>query len=84
MKEVTISEFFEYLKIQKKVNSSELMEASGRTLGNLSAYSRRGSINLKTLYSILNGVGEDLVLKLKNGDEFKIKITAKNTNKKNS
>lgn len=72
VQEVTIGEFFKHLALKKKLKLGELAKFSGRYASSLNTIDKLGGCNTKILTQILEGVGEDFVIKLKDGQEFKI------------
>lgn len=58
----------------KATNLSKIAEKLGKKQSSLSGLLIRKKINVETLIDILDVIGEDFVLVLKNGNQFKIKL----------
>lgn len=56
----------------KGMTITEAAKASGREQSTLSNMLSRGNTNIKVLDEVLKGMGEDLVLVLSNGQQFKL------------
>ena len=58
----------------KAMNLTKIAEKLGKKQSSLSGLLIRKKINVETLIDILDVMEEDLVLVLKNGNQFKIKL----------
>ena len=58
----------------KATNLTKIAEKLGKKQSSLSGLLIRKKINVETLIDILDVIEEDLVLVLKNGNQFKIKL----------
>lgn len=75
VEEMNASDLFALIMEEKLISKKELIENSGIRQSNISKYLREcENMNMKTFEKIMNSLGEDFIIKLKNGKEVKLVI----------
>lgn len=62
------------IAVSKKMTVSEVARASGRAQSTVAGMMSKGNVSLRVLAELLEGVDEDLVICLKNGQKIKLEL----------
>lgn len=74
IQDATISQMIKIEAAKKKMTVTEVARSSGRDQSTVSNMMKKGSTNTNVMRELLEGMGEDLVLLMKDGSAYRINL----------